>query len=412
VVIVGGVIGAVRLIETAPKAQRRPPTRQATLVQVEPAERIDTNAQVQAMGTVVPSKEVVLQPRVSGEIVELSPSLVPGGRFEAGEVMLRIDRSDYELAVERMKGQLANAQYELKLERGHQEIAEREWNLLGMQDEASEEDLELALRKPQLVKAEAALKSAEAALKEAELDLERTTIRAPFNCMVIEENIDLGAQVTVQTQLATLVGTDEYWVQASLPVDQLRWISFPGAENKCGSPVIIHQELGAGVQGEWAGQVVRLMGNLEPQGRMARVLISVPEPLDPSETDGTSLPLLIEAYVKATIEGHPVSNIISLPRNVLREDRYVWVMNEQDQLDIREIDILRRNRDRLLVSAGIEEGERVVVSDLPAPVAGMALAIRGEEPEMVESATTESPEVPEERGLSLRTENGGRPREQ
>jgi RND family efflux transporter MFP subunit len=274
--------------------------------------------------------------------------------------------------VRRTRSEIAQAQYELKVEQGHQAIAEREWKLLDMQDESSELDRELALRKPHLLMAEASVKAAESALRSAELDLERTTIRAPFNCMVTAENVDLGAQVSPQTQLATLVGTDEYWVQAAVPLDQLQWIEFPDGLGAQGGEAVITQKLGTSVQGRWSGQVVRLLGDLEPRYRMARVLISVPDPLRLAEP-GDGLPMLIDAYVDVEIAGKQVEGVFSLPRTALREGQRVWVMNEADQLDIRDVEVVWGNQETCLVRSGLEDGERVVVGDIAAPVAGMAL---------------------------------------
>lgn len=375
-VIVGGVIGAAILIKTAPKAKRRPPQKQSTMVRVQSLERTSMHTRIEVMGTVVAAREVMLQPQVSGEIVRLSPHFIPGGAFKAGDFMMQIEPRDYELAVEQAKSQVAQAEYESKLEQGHQEIAQREWDILDMKEQASELDRELALRRPQLLKAEASLKAAQAALKDAQLDLERTTIVAPFNCMVRAENVDLGTQVTPQTQLGTLVGIDEYWVQAAVPVDQLRWIRFPDIEGRGGAKAIIRQELGTGTQGQWEGQVVRLLSDLEPQGRMARVLISVPDPLHLDYSNGRQIPLLIDAYVNVQIEGLTVENIISLPRSALRDNDTVWVAvgnGKDERLEIRSVDILWSNRDTVFVKGGLEDGDKMVVSDLPAPVQGMSL---------------------------------------
>lgn len=373
--LAGAIAGAIRLVETAPKAERRTPQRQATPVSVLIAGRAETRAEVRVMGTVVPSQQVLLQPRVSGEIVKLSPRLVPGGRFKAGEFMLQIDPQDYELAVRRTRSQIAQAEYDHRIEQGYREIAEREWALLDMQDQASELDRELALRKPHLLRTDAMLEAARATLKSAELDLERTTVRAPFNCMVVAENVDLGAQVSPSSQLATLVGTDEYWVQAAVPIDQLHWITFPDDDGDGGSDALVKQELGTGVHGEWTGRVVRLLGDLEPRGRMARVLVAVPDPLHIQASDNARLPLLIDAYVNVSLAGKPIQDVVSLPRTALRADRQVWIMNDADELEIRDVEIVWGNQDTVLVRSGVSEGQRVVVTDVPAPVRGMALRL-------------------------------------
>jgi len=376
-VVAGGVMGAIRLYETGPKARRRAPQEHATLVQVETVEKTCMNAAVQVMGTVTAAQEVVLQPRVSGEIVQLSPKFVPGGRFDAGEFILQIDPKDYELAVQRARSQVAQAEYELKLEQGQQEIARREWDLLGMGDSASALDRELALRRPHLNKANAAMEAAAAALREAQLNLERTTIRAPFNGIVTTENVDLGAQVNPQTQLGTLVGTHEYWVRASVPVDELNWIRFPGADGQEASTATACQKLGNGSDNEWEGRVVRLMGDLEPQGRMARVLISVRDPLGRCPPERGGVPLLIGAYVNVVIKGREIEEVVALPRAALRDGEKVWIMSSGSRLKIRDVEIAWANRDLVAVRSGIQPGERLVVSDLGAPVSDMRLTLGG-----------------------------------
>jgi len=381
VAIVGGGIGAVRLYQTGPKARQRPPQARDTLVQVATVSRTSADAKIHVMGTVIAAQEVALQPQVSGEIIKLSPEFVPGGCFKAGEFILQIDPKDYELTVEKTRSQVAQAQYEVKLEQGAQEIARHEWELLGVEETATEQDRELALRKPHLIKANAALEAANAALREAKLNLERTTIIAPFNAIVTSESVDVGAQVTQQTQLGTLVGTDEYWVRAAVPVDQLGWIQFPGRDGEGGSTATVRQQLATDLHNEWTGLVVRLMGDLEPEGRMARVLISVQDPLNSTASGEGGLPLLIGSYVSVVIEGRPVKDVIALPRAALRDGDSIWVMNDQSKLEIRTVDIVWRSRDMVLVRDGVEPGQRLVVSDLPAPVEGMGLTLGGERAE-------------------------------
>ncbi len=375
VVIAGGGIGAVRLYQTGPKARQRPPQARDTLVQVATVSKTSANATVHVMGTVVAAQEVVLQPRVSGEVIRLSSEFVPGGRFKAGEFILQIDPKDYELTVEKTRSQVAQAQYELKMEQGAQEIARHEWELLGVEETASEQDRELALRKPHLIKANAALEAANAALREVKLDLERTTIIAPFNAIVTTESVDVGAQVTQQTQLGTLVGTDEYWVRAAVPVDQLGWIRFPGADGEGGSGATIRQQLATDLHNEWTGRVVRLMGDLEPEGRMARVLISVQDPLKSNSWDEAGLPLLIGSYVSVVIEGREVKDVMAVPRTALRDGDSIWIMNDQNKLEICNVNVVWRDRDTVWVRDGIAPGQRLVVSDLPAPVEGMGLTL-------------------------------------
>ncbi|CAN2040474.1 hypothetical protein GMMP15_1790001 [Candidatus Magnetomoraceae bacterium gMMP-15] len=136
------------------------------------------------MGTVISAQEVGLQTQVSGRILKISSKLIPGGRFKKGEELLRIDDRDYKIAIDIQKASVAQAFMEFKTEKGRQSIASEEWNLLGSEIESTKEERELALRKPQLENARAAVDSAKSSLKKAELDLKRTVIKAPFNSLV------------------------------------------------------------------------------------------------------------------------------------------------------------------------------------------------------------------------------------
>jgi RND family efflux transporter MFP subunit len=222
VVIAVGVLGAWWLIANPPRAQREQVEPIPPLVQVVEARRSSEPVTVVAMGTVVPAKRVVLQPEVSGRIVAQSPQLQPGGLFKAGDVILRIDPRDYETAVKQQEAAREQARLEVEIEKGRQVIAQREWKLLEEDISLDGASQDLALRKPQQKNARVALEAAESTLEQARLQLERTTVYAPFNAVAQEEFVDEGQLVSPPTQLATLIGTDRFWVQVSVPVDRLQ----------------------------------------------------------------------------------------------------------------------------------------------------------------------------------------------
>jgi len=413
-----GVLGAGGAIShywltNRPKARRRPPRPNATLVEVRAVQAATRSARVRALGTVVPAKTIQLAARVRGEVVAVDPALAPGGQFRAGEVMLRIDPNDYELAVRGSQAEVARttaqqdqraaevlqresdvtrAESDLAVEMGQQAVAQREYELLG--ETISTEDRELVLRQPQLRSARAAaqaakaavagargiLKAAEAsaqaaqvALETARLDLSRTTIRAPFNATVQSRTADLGAQVTSGVSLATLVGTDEYWVQVAVPVDQLQWIRIPGYNATTPSEVRVYHEAAWGPGQFRAGRVVRLMSDLEPQGRMVRMLVAVSDPLGLKSPPDERHPLILGAYVRVEIVGRDLADVIRVERTALREGRYVWVMTADNTLDVRAVTVVWGGLDEVFVSDGLRAGERLVTSDLAAVVQGMAL---------------------------------------
>ncbi len=364
------LLGSAYLKSSGPKPQRKPPRKMISLVQVMPLQKGDETVSIRAMGTVVPAREVTLESRVSGEIIWMHPEFAPGGFLKAGEEVLRIDPTDYELDLARKKSQVADAAYRLELELGHQAVAKREWELLKGNKSAG--DADLALRKPHLQKARADLAAARAELKGAELNLERTRITAPFNAVVRERHVETGSQVAVQERLAELVGTDEYWVQVSVPVDRLRWLRIPRTAEEEGSGVAIRYGTDAQVR---TGTVIKLLSDLEAEGRMARLLVSVDDPLDLSDPASDRPPLLIGEYVQVGIEGRELTDVFRIPRSALRDGARVWIAAPDDTLSIRKVETLWRDTDTVLLRDGLQTGDRLILSDIAAPVEGMPLRV-------------------------------------
>ena len=370
-VVLGGIVIAMMLVETAPRAKREPAASQARLVEVQPVTLGDSVADIEAMGTVVPAREVVLQPQVSGEVLTISDELVPGGRFSKGEQLLRIDPADYELAVRQRESELAQARSNLKIEQGQQAIARNEFELLG--ESTAGEDNALMLRKPQLESVRASVATAQATLERARLDLARTRIRAPFNAIVQSREVNTGTRVTPVSKLATLIGTDRYWLELSVPVDQLQWLEIPAINAGQGSAVRVYDEAAWGPDKFRRGRVIRLAGDLENEGRMARVLVAVDDPLALQPEHAGAPVLLLNSYVRAVIEGRTLSNVARVDRALLRGEDQVWLMGSDGRLQIRTVTIPFRGPHSVLVSEGLAAGERLVVTDLSAPVEGMAL---------------------------------------
>jgi RND family efflux transporter MFP subunit len=363
--------GATYIFLSAPKAQKRVPAKVIPVVEVQRVEPEDRRVTLPAMGTVIPAREVVLRSRVSGEVVSLHPEFIEGGYITEGAAVLQIDPKDYQLALIQKQRAVTEAEYALKLEMGHQDVARREWDLLNEGKTGLPEDLELALRKPHLAKARADLEGVRAELKQAELDLERTVIRAPFNAIVRSKSVDLGSQVTPQDSLAELVGVDEYWIQISVAVDDLKWIAVPDRNETAGSPVrLVHRN-----GNERTGVVIKLLGDLETEGRMARLLVSVKDPLQREGSGKTGRPLLIGEYVRVEIEGSALSQVFRIPRAALRENDTIWVAGNDSTLEIRPVRSIWRDTQTVLLQKGLNPGDRVIVSDLAAPVAGMEIRV-------------------------------------
>lgn len=376
VIVAGGWFGYQRLMETAPKAERKGKHggEQARLVETAPLEIAQRPVTVEAMGLTVPSRSVSLQAQVGGEIVWAAPSLAPGGLFKAGDAVVKIDASDYELAVRQCEAEAAQAESDLNIEMGQQEIARQEFELLGR--DIPGDDQSLVLRKPQLAKARADLDAARTALESANLDLARTQIAAPFDCIVLEENVETGAIAGTSSALAELAGADVFWIELAVPVDDLKWIDLPGLEGQSGACVKIYDEAawGAGVSRE--GRVVRFSGELDADSRSATLIAAVEDPLALKPENAGAPRLLLNSYVNAEIEGHEAPGAIVIERDYIHDGDTVWIMNGENRLEIRPVGIVRRNKDVVFATAGVAAGENIVVSNFSSPVEGMLLRTR------------------------------------
>jgi len=357
------------------RAQRTPPKPLAPLVELMQSQIIDYQTSVYAMGTVVASESVNLTPRISGMVIRVSPNFIEGGMLKKGEELVELDPTDYRLAIKQKESELAKAQFNLKLELGQQAIVKREFQLLGTDLNAQEQ--ELVLRRPHLNAAKAALAAAEAALEQAHLDLSRTRPVAPFNAIITTRNANIGAWMSAfstGTPLAKLVGTDSFWINASLPIDKLAWIQIPGINSQKGSPAKISYETGWGKGVYRLGTVKRLQAELEPEGRMARVIVEVDDPLSQQPANKQAPPLMLGTYVRVEIGGKMLRDVIPVPETVLHDGSQIWLMNDRQTLEINTVSPVWIEQGQVYLSKDqLPENARIITSDLSAPVPGMRL---------------------------------------
>ncbi|WP_415713658.1 efflux RND transporter periplasmic adaptor subunit [Maridesulfovibrio sp.] len=374
-IVVAAVLGAKALLATKPVAKKKAPVVSAPLVNVSVLEVKDVHVWTPVMGTVEAAREINLEPQVSGRVISVSDSFIPGGYFDKGDEVLRIDPIDYELAVQQQQAVVTDAEYNLKLESGQQRVAGREWKLLKKSSGGTAQEAELALRKPHLQKAQADLSSSLAKLKQARIDLARTRVRAPFACMVVSKSADLGAHLSLNETIASLVGTEEFWVVVSVPVDRLSSIVIPKAENGYkGAKARVVMDSGK-TSTEREGEVLRLLPSLEEKGRMARVIVSVKDPLNLK--GGEVRPLLLGSYVNVYIDSGKLEKVIAIPRTAFRDNNTIWVLKEGGLLDIRTVYPVWRDQDYVYLDSGVSDGEKLVVTDISAPLQNMKLRENG-----------------------------------
>lgn len=378
-VLAVALIGAVGLVVTGPEIERSPESRAAPAVRVIEVVPADVPLVVRSQGTVVPRTETALIPEISGRVVWIAPALVSGGFFEQDEALLRIDARDYEAAVARAQATLARAEGEVEFAR---KALGRRRDLAKRSIESGAE-LDDARRGAQV--SEAILEDARVALEQAGRDLERTEIRAPFSGRVRDENVDVGQFASRGDQLATLYATDYVEVRLPVPNPELAYLDLPlwrqgGTEGE--QPLVTLRADFAGRIHTWTGRVVRTEGEIDRKSRMVNVVARVTDPYAPDE-GGTRPPLAVGLFVKAEIEGRSARGVLPVPRTAVRRDEELLVVDAEDRLQMRAAEVVRRERERVLVRASLQRGDRVVATSMDVVVPGMHVQPIDEEPASV-----------------------------
>jgi len=379
------VIGLVTF-QNSQRAERKPETNKAVLVDTIEAEVISLNFTVNSQGTVKPRTETTLVSEVSGKIVSVAPEFVAGGFFRKGEVLLQIDPSDYEAGLKRAEAALASRKAKLADETARSEQALKDWQNMGKQGQPSD----LGLRKPQMADAKANVSAAEADVQKARRDLERTRITVPYDGLVRQKAVDIGQYVSPGTRLGVTFAIDTAEVRLPLTHNDLNYLALPSeteAKNKDKPfpPVTLSEER-AGEKSQWQARIIRTEGVVD---EISRVIYAVAQVTDPYGVLGQShqQELKIGTFVNAEIQGLPADNVVVLPRFVLRPDNTVLVANSDDELEILQVEVLRAEPKKVYLSKGIEGGTRVVTTVLDAPVPGTRLAYRGTQSTTSEPAT-------------------------
>lgn len=364
----GGITTAIFMTE--PTAERSGAVREnAMLVETIVVERGTFYPTIQTMGSVEPTIDINLSPQVGGYVQRVSEAFTPGGVVRKGEVLLEMDPADYRNTLAQRQSALSQAVADLNIESGRQQIARQDFALLG--DTLALENQALVLREPQLDAARARVAAAEAAVQQARLDLERTTIRAPFDAHILSRLANVGSQVAAGENLGRLVGVNAYWVVATIPQSQLRWLTFP-ASGSAPSVVRVRNRTAWPENMYRTGTLHRLVGALEDQTRLARILVDVPDPMSYLPANADAPPLMIGSFVEADIEAKPLQDVMRLSRDYIRDDDTVWEMKD-GMLRIREVDIIFQDAVYAYIASGLASGAQVVTTNLSTVVEGAPL---------------------------------------
>ena len=382
-ILIAGIAITTLIFSTEPEAKTEGASIEtAMLVDVITVKVGSYEPTISATGTVQPVEDITLSPLVSGQIINRDPAFTPGGFVKKNQPLLQIDPSDYRNTLELRKSELLQSKTTLDTEMGRQQIAEQDLMLitndsLFKDNPLSADERQLILRQPQLNAVKATIVGAKASVDQAQLNLERTTIRAPFDAHILSQNVTAGSQVGPGDDLGRLVGTEYYWVTATVPVSKLQWLHFPENDKDRGSEVLIKNSTAWPEEQYREGYLDKEIGALDGQTRLARVLVKVADPLA-KNTDLEGKPkLMIGTFVEVDIQANKLDDVVRLSRDYIRSNETVWVM-KGNKLEIREVDIVLTDNDYAYIRKGLEEGEQIVITDLSTVSNGIGLRTRSE----------------------------------
>lgn len=377
-VLVVGTALAYGVLVGRPKPAPEPaPTWVPPLVDIVYARPQPQALAVQTQGTVHPHREIQLVSQVSGMIEQVSPAFAQGGFFEAGDSLVKVEDVDYRFAIARAESQVAASKQVVAEEEGRALQARREWRDLG-----SVQANDLFLRKPQIASAKASLKAAEADLAAARLDLERTTITAPFNGRIREKLVDVGQFISPGTPVASIYGTDLVDIRLPLTDRQVALLQLPLTSDSAESadvanPSVTVRARFGNREWQWEGQVVRTDAVIDLDSRVVYAVAEVERPFE-SAPDSQRPPLSPGLFVHATIAGRTLEGVTALPRSALDTDGQVMIVDEQGLARTREVQVLQSDARHAWVQ-GLDDNEHVIVGQHGQVIAGMGVEIRAEQ---------------------------------
>lgn len=366
-ILIGGFALAAAIIATGPTLEQQPPPPNSPLVRTWIAQSESVQMRTIAHGTVLPRTESDLISEVSGRVTKIAASMVSGGFFRQGDMLVEIDPLDYQEALEQAKAVLSSSQSELAIA-GRANARQLD---LARKQSTSESLRDDALNRYRT--AQAKIREVKARLSRAKRDLARTKITAPFDGRVRSEQVDVGQFVARGAPIANLYSTD--FAEVRLPVhdDELAFLNLPlgnNAEGLQSYPTVVLRAKFAGKKHAWQGAIVRTEGELDPQTRMINVVAQVAAPY--ASKDGKP-PLAVGLFVEAEIIGSTVPDIFVLPRSAIQANNQVYVVEPDSTLSFRDVDILRTVGEEVYVTAGFESNEAISLSTVANAIDGMTV---------------------------------------
>ncbi len=380
-IITVSVILAIGMGKMRKPPEKKDEQRQGILVSAGPIQTQDLVYRIQSQGTVTAKLETSLSSEVNGRIVEVSANFIEGGFFNAGDLLIRVEQSDYLTNVKSAEAALANARASLEEEKARGRVAESEWRSF-----TEGTAPELGLRKPQLAGALASVQSAEAELERARRDLARTEIRAPYTGMVKQRNANLGQFISRGSVLGTIYGTDIAEVRLPLTDNDIAFIRLPDFNSTQQPSEVTLTAVVAGDVVQWQARLVRTEGVFDERSRVIYAVAEVYDPYQRAQAGQT--PLRFGRFVQAEIYGESTEGVVVVSRHLLLAKNQVLVVDEQDQLQFRTV-VTEHSDDRYAyIRSGFVAGDRLAASAISNPLAGTVVRIAGDDSQLAQKETT------------------------
>lgn len=322
---------------------------------------------VHTQGEVKPKTEIDLIARVSGHVTSVSEAFAEGAEFNPETTLIKIDDTDYKVAVIRAEAQVSAAKVALERELANAKMKKDTW----LQKDRAVKPTDFALNKPQVQDAEAQLRAAQANLTEAKLNVSRTTIKVPFKGRVVNKLVGAGQYITAGTTLGKVFATDVVEVRLPLTDMQLTELDLPMgfmAEAGQGPVVEFTSNMGRS-QHTWQGRIVRTNASVDQETRLIYAIAQVEDPYGKGADFGA--PFAVGMFVQASIAGVESKEALVIPRNALRNADKVYVVDADNKLDIRTVDVISTDSEQVLLSGGVKVGEKVAISTVPNAAQGM-----------------------------------------
>ena len=318
----------------------------------------DFQVQISSNGTTTPLTQTVLTAEVGGEVIYRSKKFAEGASVIEGEILAKIDDTDLQLQYKNALLQLANAEVQYSLQLAEAEVAKKAWDKIG--DGVASD---LTLKKPQLKQAEAFLEVAKAQVSSAAKKLNKTEIIAPYAGRIQNVNIDLGTTIIPGQPVGAMYTSSEIEITLAVKDNDLQFLSIPMDGRKLNpseQASVVIESFYKGKTQSWNGKLERVDGVIDPVTRMINLIAVFKN--DFIETDKPNLP--IGLFVEAKIDGITLKNIFEIPINSLSENNEVYIVDKDNQLELRKLTILKKYSEFVIIKDGLKAGERIVTSKL------------------------------------------------